>query len=215
MGGPDNWLRRWARPPNGRRVPSRQLKQIFTWGSPGRVCHWCGLPGPSFRPAPPNPDDRVLMRCCRAVTEPAKDQAVEERRLEAIEARRRRAALPSAPGPPDGAATLVEAGPRSVRAPEIGVALCCGQVGQPQSHGHRSLGRCAAVTETFLLPRETARHRLALAALPAGANGLWLSTTAGSALLVNGQALRGPDSLCSARAMAWTSGEPSFLWSAI
>ncbi|MCT4367126.1 MULTISPECIES: SpoIID/LytB domain-containing protein [Synechococcaceae] len=183
---PDNWLRRW-RDRRMAAVPSRQLKQ-FLLGAPLGVCAiGVGFLAQSFRPAPPIPDDRVLDALLPAVTEPAKDQAVEERRLEAIEARRAEPA-PSAPGLPDGAATLVEPAPGQSVALEIRVALLR-QVGQPSltATGPWTLRS----SDGDVLLQGAAQTPLALAALPAGANGLWLSTTAGSALLVNGQAYEG------------------------
>lgn len=146
-----------------------------------------GFLAQSFRPAPPRPDDRVIEALLPAVSEPVRDQAVEERRLEALQARRAESA-PDTPVLPEGPAALVEPAPGQSVPLEIRVALLR-QSGQPRlsATGPWSL----RISDGELLLEGAAGSLLPLDALPAGANGLWFATSAGANVLVNGQAYEG------------------------
>jgi len=128
-----------GRPPNGERLPSRQLKQ-FLLGAPWACVPLVGLLA-NRSPCPAKfPDDRVLdLRCCRrGHRNLPKDQArLEERRLEAIEARRAEAGSFCLPALPDGAdKPWWRPGPRSVRGPGDPRGAVCGSRPGPVSRAN-------------------------------------------------------------------------------
>jgi len=176
----------------------------FLLGAPLGCVPLCGLPAKSSAlPRQWFPTTASLIAAGPAVTETAKDQAVEERRLE------------SHRGPPrerllfaSGCSMVPEpwwSRPRSVRSWRSAGRLR--RWGQPV-YTATGLGRCAAVTETFLL-QERPDTRLALAALASGGQTASGSQPLGSACWFNGQDLRGRIRLLRT---AWPdSGETSLL----
>ncbi|WP_255089023.1 MULTISPECIES: SpoIID/LytB domain-containing protein [unclassified Synechococcus] len=169
-------------------LPQRRLNTLLLTAPLSVVALGLGFMAQSLTPAPPQPDARVLNALLPVVTDPVGEQSVDDRRLESIQARRAESTPPAAYPSPEQQASLVEPAAGRPVSLEIRVALLS-QAGQP------SLSATGPWTlrdgTGDLLLRGQAGTAVDLGTVPGPANGLWLETSPGEALLVNGQAYEG------------------------
>jgi hypothetical protein len=169
-------------------LPQRRLNTLLLSAPLSVVALGLGFMAQSLTPSQPQPDARVLNALLPTVSDPVREQSGEGRRLESLQARRAEPTPPLPPPLPEQQASLVEPAAGQPVSLEIRVALLS-RAGQPSlSATGPWILRDGMGT---LLLRGQANSTVDLAAIPGPANGLWLETSPGEALLVNGQAYAG------------------------